>query len=330
MAKANRKSTTPAVKAAPVFMDPTTAPDQYALLVRGACMAPLLPDGSAALIDKRLPYESGDLVVIYLRPEAIKSGQSNCMLKRLVSMPPWVTSFPYREHPQSEVHALATAEMLNPARRVYFRCADILAIHRCLGPVPAGTKLNGPLVARVHASDITKAQPSRRAVLAGIAAAPALAAPALADLVDDPIFAAIEAHKTAEVDIEAAIRVRCDLEKSLPKDRRKTFFCAGSQEIIPSDDPRWIAAQKREWGAFEAGDDRACDLLDIRPTTLAGVAALSQYAFDFVARGREWPDALVEDEVAENPSRYAPESYDWSQFLHRHVANSLRALGDVS
>jgi hypothetical protein len=38
---------------------------------------------------------------------------------------------------------------------------------------------------------------SRRAVLAGIAASPALAAPALALSGPDPIFAAIEAHERA-------------------------------------------------------------------------------------------------------------------------------------
>jgi len=40
---------------------------------------------------------------------------------------------------------------------------------------------------------------SRRAILAGIAAAPALAAPALALCGSDPIFAAIERHKATDV-----------------------------------------------------------------------------------------------------------------------------------
>jgi hypothetical protein len=167
-------------------------------------------------------------------------------------------------------------------------------------------------------------------VLAGIAAAPALAAPAFALHGLDPIFDLIERHKATEAEIDAAVDVHCDLEKSLPQDRRKTFFCAWSQEIIPTDDPRWIAAQQREWGAFKAGDDAACGLLEIRPTTLPGIAALLQYAFDFVARGREWPDRLGDDKADENPSRYAPEAYDWSSLLHRHVAESLRAMGGVS
>ena len=40
---------------------------------------------------------------------------------------------------------------------------------------------------------------SRRAILAGIAAAPALTAPALALCGSDPIFAAIERHKATDV-----------------------------------------------------------------------------------------------------------------------------------
>ena len=58
-----------------------------------------------------------------------------------------------------------------------------------------------------HASSVSK--PSRRAMLAGLAAAPVAGLPAIAGVVagDDPIFAAIERHKAAW----SAFLPTCDL-----------------------------------------------------------------------------------------------------------------------
>lgn len=105
MAKANRKSTPPAAKAAPVsfIIDPAQAPDRYTLIVKGDCMAPVRLDGAAVVADKRAPYDSGDMVVIYIKPELVKPGRCNAMLKWLVSIPSWATSFPFSDHPESEV-----------------------------------------------------------------------------------------------------------------------------------------------------------------------------------------------------------------------------------
>jgi len=156
MAKANRKSTSSKAAPAPItFLDPALAPDRYALLMKGDCMAPLYGHGTPILVDRREPYEAGDLVVLYLKPEAVKPGHSNCMMKRFVSIPPWVKAFPFSDSPKSDVHAIVIVEMLNPERRNYFRCADILAVHRCLGAVPAGVKLIGPLLARVHGANVS-------------------------------------------------------------------------------------------------------------------------------------------------------------------------------
>lgn len=185
MAKAARKTTMVPANPAPVpFLDPALLPDEYALRIRGDCMEPILLDGSAVLVDRRLPYKSGDLVAIYLRPETVQPGHGNVILKRMISLPPWVKAFPYRDSPASTALAALLVEMLNPQRFFGIRCADILAIHHCVGPVPANVTLTpavGPRLASVHASDIMKAKPTRRAILAGCAAIPALTVPAMAD-----------------------------------------------------------------------------------------------------------------------------------------------------
>ena len=46
------------------------------------------------------------------------------------------------------------------------------------------------------------------------------------------------------------------------------------EEIVESDDPRWIAAERETLRAIDVMDDRACDLLDIKPTTIAGLLGL--------------------------------------------------------
>lgn len=86
---------------------------------------------------------------------------------------------------------------------------------------------------------------SRRAILAGAASLSALAIPAIATVAPDPIFAAIEAHETATVDLNAACKANLDDE-------------------VTSD-------------LLIAQDKVMVDLLETSPTSLAGVAAVLRY-----------------------------------------------------
>ena len=118
-------------------LDPALLPDEYAMPADGTCLEPVIMDGACLLFDTREPFKAGDLVVLYRRPELVKPGQHQAIVKRLVTnLPPGMT-LPYREHPESEVHVIVIVEQLNPPRRFAVRCQDLLAIHKCLGPVPA-------------------------------------------------------------------------------------------------------------------------------------------------------------------------------------------------
>ena len=112
-------------------------PDRYAMPVIGDCLAPEIQDGAVIIVDRTVPYAPGDLVVLFRRPVEV-GGQPRAMVKRLVMAPPSWVSFPWQDHPQSDVLALVIVEMLNPKRRIVMRCADILGIHKCVGPAPAG------------------------------------------------------------------------------------------------------------------------------------------------------------------------------------------------
>ena len=112
-------------------------PDRYAMPVIGDCLAPEIPDGALVIVDRTEPYKPGDLVVLFRRPlEA--GGQFRAMVKRLIMAPPHWVSFPWQDHPQSDVLAMMIVEMLNPRRRLAVRCADLLGIHKCLGVAPEG------------------------------------------------------------------------------------------------------------------------------------------------------------------------------------------------
>ncbi len=103
---------------------------------------------------------------------------------------------------------------------------------------------------------------SRRAVLAGIAATPALAAPSLAlsAVGPDPIFAAIEHHKAAYA----------------------LHIADVTAEVEPED--RWLEA------SANAEIDAAWGLVAKPPTTLAGAAALAAYTLEYKLSDLSFPD----------------------------------------
>ncbi len=130
----------PAAPTPNVILDPSKLPDQYGMICEGVCLEPEIADGACLLFDKNAPYKRGDFVILFRRPELVKPGQHQAIVKRLyMAPPPWVT-FPYRDHPKSDVRALIIAEQLNPHLQFAIPCEDLLAIHKCLGLVPEGMR----------------------------------------------------------------------------------------------------------------------------------------------------------------------------------------------
>jgi hypothetical protein len=143
--------------------------------------------------------------------------------------------------------------------------------------------------------------PGRRAFLSGAAAVATAAIAASASLPAvaaglDPIFAAIEAHKAANVALRSQISVHSELECSLPREKRKSNVDAFGEKIVPTDDPRWIASERAVMRSFEAEADAACVLVSVRPTTMAGMLALLQYANAADTDGEAWPCDLQSDD----------------------------------
>lgn len=110
-------------------------PERYHTTVLGDCMSPLVENGAEMAFDTMARPQSGDLVVLFLRPEAIKPDQPQGSFKRMVlGVPHFVAEFPFKQHPDSEVSPSLVVECLNPPRRFYIPCSNVLAIHKCIGP----------------------------------------------------------------------------------------------------------------------------------------------------------------------------------------------------
>ncbi len=86
---------------------PPDLPEVYGMQVDGDCMSPSIPHGAVAVVSKTEPPKAGDFVCLWFRPEFVKPGHHQTIIKLMVMAPaPSMKSFPHKEHPNSEVKAL--------------------------------------------------------------------------------------------------------------------------------------------------------------------------------------------------------------------------------
>ena len=123
-----------AAKQLPPPSDALNLPEWYALQCVGDCMAPTLKDGCKAVFHTKSPVKKGDVVVVWFRPEVVRPGGHQALVKRpALALRPGLT-FPYREHPESTVAMIAMLSMDNrPHEWLPVPCADILAMHKYVG-----------------------------------------------------------------------------------------------------------------------------------------------------------------------------------------------------
>jgi hypothetical protein len=129
----------------------------------------------------------------------------------------------------------------------------------------------------------------------GIAAgstALALANPVLA-AANDPVFAAIEVHKAARLAFENAVSRGSALDEELPREKTRSWITVWEEEIVETDDPRWIDSVRE----VNRTSDAAYALANVAPITMAGVVSLLQYAISFPPE--EWPEGVQSDEDTE-------------------------------
>jgi hypothetical protein len=132
------------------------------------------------------------------------------------------------------------------------------------------------------------------ALAASAVAIPANAANALGA---DPILEAIEAHKAARLAFENAFNRSCALEQELPREKTRSWITVWEEEIVETDDRRWIDSIREVNRASDAATDAAYALANVAPTTMAGVVRLLHYAISI--RPEEWPEGVHSDDDTE-------------------------------
>jgi hypothetical protein len=139
--------------------------------------------------------------------------------------------------------------------------------------------------------------------------------------INDPIFAAIEAHRHACAETCAAYERQSIVADEL-----------GAGVRVPTgkaaNDPRWIATNDAAGKALAVQDDLAIKLLEIRPTTIAGAAALLSYYVDAVETKRVeiiFPSLDVDGRLLKSKSTDNSRR-DFGYFLARNVATVLNNM----
>ncbi|WP_028345997.1 hypothetical protein [Bradyrhizobium murdochi] len=116
----------------------------------------------------------------------------------------------------------------------------------------------------------------------------------------DPILGAIEAHKAAHAKVVSWVDRYGKLESELPAERRRSDI----DNIVETDDPIWIEAERELGQAWNAETDAAWALLEVLPSTREGLQTLIEHA---VSYDGQWPD-------------------DWQVGLLENIAEALPEL----
>jgi hypothetical protein len=118
------------------------------------------------------------------------------------------------------------------------------------------------------------------------------------------------------------------LEDELPEEKRQSFVHVGQEKIVETDDPRWIASERAVLEGWDAVDQASFDLINVEPTTMAGIMALLRYAAEFAGRGSTFPNAALDedDPGIVHKKNGAPFSY----FIYKNVADALEDMAAVA
>jgi hypothetical protein len=161
--------------------------------------------------------------------------------------------------------------------------------------------------------------PTRRTFLAQAASSAVLAATIASAFSqsNDPIFEAIEQHRLAHQRHWASLG-EDELEDTIPKERRLSSWHDAMHDEpdwrVLTDDPVWIAHIEEGVAAWSAELDAAGALINILPTTPAGVLALLQYSIEADPDGEEWRHEFCDD---------GGKARSWHRFL---IANLVEVL----
>ncbi len=115
----------------------------------------------------------------------------------------------------------------------------------------------------------------------------------------DPIFAAIESHRSAVAARDAFFDER-----------------SGFETTLPEGDPKWAQIDQADEAAYEVEETAACEMLNVEPATLEGVTAILAYTVEVLKRGCAF-SRFLDDDGKSNSFEY---------FLMSNCAEALAKL----
>lgn len=126
----------PAATRITLDIHPDELPEVYAMIVEGDCMLPYIRSDTKMVFSRTEAWQPGDMVLIYMRLDRVPAGEHQVALKRLVTPPPEWARFGVDTPPDWNVVPVVVVEQFNPRTRYTVPMSNVLAIHKCLGPVP--------------------------------------------------------------------------------------------------------------------------------------------------------------------------------------------------
>jgi hypothetical protein len=111
------------------LLKPSEFEDEYALIADGDCLSPAIEHDAVVAASKIERPNVGDFVAIWFKPEFVKAGQHQAVVKLLSQQLPPSLSF----EPGSNVEPAVVVYQLNPTRRFVFKAEAIEAVHRVIG-----------------------------------------------------------------------------------------------------------------------------------------------------------------------------------------------------
>ena len=132
---------------------------------------------------------------------------------------------------------------------------------------------------------------------------------------DIAVLAAIDTHRQASVEVVNAVHEHSNLDETLPDEKTRSSIDNWGEKIVETDDPRWIASERRVDSAWDAQTDAACLLCDTPPATIGGLFALVNYIVEAEAADKDiWPSNLVDENDRKRSFHY---------FLLQNIGKSL-------
>jgi hypothetical protein len=83
----------------------------------------------------------------------------------------------------------------------------------------------------------------------------------------------------------------------------------------------WVEVQKTVLATHKTTGEAATQLLNTRPTTLAGVVAVLRYAYDYERHGLDFPGGYDDGDLSECPG-----GVEWSVYFHRNLAQAIETI----